>query len=152
MLVILLGLGIAVFVVLSRSGSRKDGITTDAAHGESAIDTRTPIPLDLGIRIAILAEMRTMLSSVQGVLDGTSRSDSAAIRKAATAAGMVMAVDPQLEKVLPREFLQFGMTTHRAFDSLAANVSAGPDDAIKRLAAITATCVECHAAYRLEVK
>lgn len=118
---------------------------------ESA-DGRTAVQLPIEARDAVLAEMRLMLSSVQGVLAGAAQSDTAAIRRAAAASGLVMAADPALEQVLPRGFLQYGMATHRAFDSLAANASAGAAAAVEGLAAITGTCVTCHAAYRLEVK
>jgi hypothetical protein len=96
--------------------------------------------------------MRQMLGSVQGVLDGAARSDTAAIRAAAAASGLVMAADPALEKVLPPAFLKLGMSAHVAFDSLAAHAATGPAAAIESLAKITATCVSCHAAYRLEAR
>jgi len=122
-----------------------------SAVTESA-DGRIAVPLPLEARDAVLAEMRLMLNSVQGVLAGAAQSDTAAIQRAAAASGLVMAADPALEQVLPEGFLQYGMATHRAFDSLAANASAGPAAAIEGLAAITGTCVTCHAAYRLEVR
>ncbi|MBL0170464.1 MAG: hypothetical protein IPP90_06965 [Gemmatimonadaceae bacterium] len=115
-------------------------------------DHRTPILLTATARATVLSEMRTMLGSVQGVLEGASRSDTVAIKAAALASGVVMAADPALENELPKEFLQLGMTVHRAFDSMAANAAAGPNDAVKRLATIAATCVECHALYRIQVK
>ena len=121
-------------------------VTTESADG------RTAVPLPIEARDAVLAEMRLMLSSVQGVLAGAAQSDTAAIQRAAAASGLVMAADPTLEKILPGGFLQYGMATHRAFDSLAANASAGPAAAIEGLAAITETCVTCHAAYRLELQ
>jgi cytochrome c556 len=120
--------------------------------GEPSADGRTPIQVSVEARDLVLAEMRTMLGSVQGILDGATRSDTAAIRSAATAAGLVMAADPALERVLPRAFLQLGMATHMAFDTLAANAGSGPAPAIGGLARITSGCVACHATYRLEIR
>jgi hypothetical protein len=116
---------------------------------EVSADSRTPIQLPPEARDAVLAEMRLMLGSVQGVIDGVARSDTTAIRRAAAASGLVMAADPALEQVLPQQFLLMGMATHQAFDSLAANASAGPTAAVERLADITGRCVACHAVYRL---
>lgn len=93
-----------------------------------------------------------MLASVQGILDGAARSDSAAIRTAATAAGLVMAADPALERILPQAFLQLGMATHMAFDTLGATAGSGPGPAVGGLASITARCVACHSTYRLELR
>jgi cytochrome c556 len=115
-------------------------------------DGRTPIQLPMEARDLVLAEMRTMLGSVQGVLDGAARSDTAAIRTAAAASGLVMAADPLLERVLPKAFLQLGMLTHTAFDTLATHAGSGPASAIKGLVGITSSCVACHATYRLEVR
>ena len=119
---------------------------------EDSVDPRTAVVLPAGGRDAVLAEMRLMLGSVHGVLDGAARSDTAAIRAAAAASGLVMAADPALEKVLPPAFLTLGMSTHMAFDTLAAHATAGPAAAIEGLSRITASCIACHAAFRLEVR
>ncbi len=118
---------------------------------DRSADGRTAIQLPMEARDLVLAEMRTMLASVQGVLDGAARSDTAAIRTAAAASGLVMAADPVLERVLPKAFLQMGMRTHVAFDTLAAHAGSGPAFAINGLVGITSSCVACHATYRLEV-
>jgi hypothetical protein len=65
---------------------------------------------------------------------------------------MATAADPALERLLPETFLRLGMATHLAFDSLAAGAPAGSEPAIRRLAGISATCVACHAQFRLQVK
>jgi hypothetical protein len=41
------------------------------------------------------------------------------------------------ERVLPRAFVQLGMLTHVAFDTLAAQVGSGPADAISGSVGIT---------------
>jgi hypothetical protein len=135
--VILLALWTVVNLVLTvRLASRNsDGVvTTTSTTTAASADRRTPIQLPIEARDAVLAEMRLMLGSVQGVINGVAQSDTSAIRIAAAASGMVMAADPALANVLPKAFMQYGMATHHAFDSLAANASAGPSAAVERLA------------------
>ena len=117
-------------------------------------DTRTAVVLPPAARDGVLAEMRTMLGSVNGLLSAVTVSDTAAMRVAAAASGTSMAADPALERLLPEEFLRLGMSTHLQFDSLAAAISgpAAGDTAIARLARLTGNCVACHATYRLEVR
>lgn len=142
---------IVLTVRVASSGDTSPAQTTSSALEVSA-DSRTPVILPLKARDAVLAEMRMMLGSVQGVLDGVARSDTAAVRAAAAASGLVMAADPALAQVLPPAFMQFGMAAHQAFDSLAANASRTPAATVERLARITSTCVACHAMYRLELR
>lgn len=100
-------------------------------------------------REAVLAEMRIMLQAVQGVLEAGARGDSAGVRAAARPAGMAMAADPELEELLPADWMALALSTHRAFDSLPA---VGPDAAAiaAGVARITSRCNACHAMYRLE--
>ncbi len=119
---------------------------------EASPDKRTAVPLTAEQRNAVLVEMRTMLGSVSGVLAATARSDSAGIRSAAAASGMAVAADPALEQLLPKEWLAIAVQTHQGFDALAAAAGAGRDQVVLRLGGITATCVSCHAMYRLTVR
>lgn len=130
------------------------GCQSGAARRASAppADGRTLLRVPAEAREAVLTEMRTMLGSVQGVLDGASRGDTVAVRVAAMASGMATAADPALEKLLPEQFLSLGVATHLAFDSLAVNAAAGPAASVRALAGITGTCVACHATFRLEAR
>lgn len=121
-----------------------------ATHGHQVTDTRRQISLTPAERDAVLAEMRTMLGSVSGVLHGLTAHDRQAIEKAARASGMAMAVDPMLKQKLPQQFLELGMATHRKFDQLAdlARTPAPADDVLRSLADVTTSCVACHAMYR----
>lgn len=103
-------------------------------------------------RDKVLAEMRQMLESMSGVLQGFVANDMPEIEKAARASGMETAVDPQLEKKLPEAFLRLGMLTHKSFDKLADQAKAGGtrEDAIKALAVLSNNCVGCHRTYRLD--
>lgn len=115
-------------------------------------DTRTAILLPAAARTAVLAEMRTMLGSINGVLLAQAQGDTAAIRVAALSSGAAAAADPTLESLLPVAWLQLAMSTHHQFDDLAVAASRphGTDSVTARLARLTGNCVACHAAYRLD--
>lgn len=122
--------------------------------GEPTPDTRQRIVLPAVGRDKILSEMRVMLQSLGGVLHGLAANDLPAAEKAARVSGIQTAadVDPEIKQRLPRPFLQLGMQTHQAFDRVADQIKAGGsrDQALGALAALTANCLACHAAYRLE--
>lgn len=132
------------------------GIFLEACQGGSPLsrDTRTAIALPVDARDAVMAEMRTMLGSVNGILIGQVQGDTAAMRQAALASGAAAAADPALEQMLPEAWLKLAMSTHQAFDELAQAVArAKPGDSITaHLARVTGNCVACHAAYRLDVR
>ncbi|HSL72251.1 MAG TPA: hypothetical protein VK864_18525 [Longimicrobiales bacterium] len=123
---------------------------------EPASDRRTVIRLPEPGRDAVLAEMRTMLKSVNGVLNGAVHGDVARMREAARASGLAAAVDlqPEMRQRLPMAFLSLGEGTHAAFDSIDAVLVKWPgrDSALVRLARLTGACVACHEAYRIEIE
>jgi len=112
-------------------------------------DTRTALALPAHAASAVRAEMRTMLGSLQEVLQALAAGDTARAREAALRSGTAMAVDPELERLLPEEFVQLGMRTHAGFDTVAGLVSAPRDTVLARLSGITANCVACHATFRM---
>lgn len=124
---------------------------TGKAPETAPTDIRTPLALDAEQQDAVLAEMRTMLGSLNGVLAGLASYDTAAMQRAALASGIATAADPALKKVLPEAFLTQGVATHLQFDSLAAAIVAGAprDSVVARLGRLTGSCVGCHATYRL---
>lgn len=119
-------------------------------------DERTAIAVDARTRQAVLNEMRTMLTAVQGIVGGVAEWDTAAIRLAAHSGGMAAAseAEPEVEAQLGHEFVQLGLSTHLSFDSLAADVARTSDRAIvlRRLATVMGNCVGCHSQWRLVVK
>ena len=116
----------------------------------AASDGRQLLRLLPAERHAVRAEMRQMLASVAGVVRAVSEGDLAAVEKVARASGMSTAVDPHLERKLPKPFLAMGERTHRGFDELAdaAKGGASKDALLARLADVTSGCVACHARYR----
>lgn len=117
-------------------------------------DTRQALSLPVPAQDAVRAEMNTMLSSLNQVLTALPLRDTAAIQRAAKASGLATAADPELEHLLPQQFLVWGTETHRGFDTLASRVASGapPDSLLVQLGTITRGCVTCHATYRLAAR
>jgi hypothetical protein len=115
--------------------------TVGAAKGdEAALDDRTPIQVNAAARFAVLAEMRTMLNAVQGIVGGAASGDTAAMRASAAMAGTALASESghHMAAELGADFVQLGMRTHASFDSLAVDVAQGKsrEFALRRLANI----------------
>lgn len=117
-------------------------------------DNRTAVVLNPGERDLILLEMRGMLSSTHGVLDGLSRGDLKQVAQAARAAGMVAAADvnPALMGKLPLPLKQLGMSVHREMDELAAAAESGKPVAELQLMLVgtLSKCVACHAEWQIK--
>ena len=115
-------------------------------------DSRTAVVLTKAEREQVLVEMRQLLKSVHGVLQGVSSQDLNSAGSAARAAGMKMAADvnPMLMAKLPLTFKAMGMSVHRDFDGLADGIQSGEraEQALKRLSDLTNRCVACHELYR----
>lgn len=120
----------------------------------TSTDQRRRLELAAESRDKVLMEMRLMLEAVDGIMQGLAQDDLPAVSEAAGGAGMAMAadIDPEIMQQLPKEFLELGVRTHKAFDELAGLIKAGgtKDDAIEGLAGLTGNCVGCHASYRLD--
>lgn len=141
--------GIAGVIVLGSIG-----YSTAVEPHESSADPRQRLVLAPAQRDMMLAEMRQMLGSVNGILQGLATGDLPAAEKAARASGMARSadVDPHIKTRLPQQFLEWAMRTHRGFDRLAGQikVSSPQADIIRELATLTGNCVACHAIYRLD--
>ncbi|MBZ0159931.1 hypothetical protein [Candidatus Methylomirabilis sp.] len=141
--------GVAGAIVLGFLGPS----TAVELHGTSA-DTRQRLVLAPAQRDMMLAEMRLMLESVSGIVQGLAADDLPVAEKAARMSGMMHAADtdPQLQKLLPQLFLELAMHTHRGFDTLADQMKAGSSqaDILRGLAKLTGNCVACHVMYRLD--
>jgi cytochrome c556 len=118
-----------------------------------AADGRRAIAVTDAERNLILTEMRGMLGSVRGVVDGLAHKDLRRVAEAARASGMatVQQVPLSLMAKLPLDFKQTGMETHVGFDALAAAADGGEttDTLLARLGDRLDNCVACHSAYRL---
>lgn len=121
---------------------------------ESSVDTRQRVVLAHAQRDMMLTEMRLMLASVSGIIQGLATGDLPAAEKAARTSGIGKAVDvnPHIKTRLPQQFLELAMRTHRGFDMLADQIQAGGSqaDILRGLATLTGNCVACHVVYRLD--
>ena len=118
-------------------------------------DGRTAVLLQSAERDLVLTEMRGMLSSTQGILEGANQGDVKRIIQASRAAGMSAAADvnPALMAKLPLEFKTLGMSVHHDMDEIANAAEGGaPMPEILKMTSSTLTkCVACHSAWQLKV-
>lgn len=125
-----------------------------AGNTVPSTDGRQAIVLDADEKDLILAEMRTMLGSVQGVVDGIASKDMKRVAQAARQSGSAAAaqVPAALMGKLPLGFKQLGHTAHQGFDEIVVGAESGePEDLLlARLGERLNNCVACHATYRLE--
>ena len=117
-------------------------------------DGRTAVVLQPAERDLILSEMRGLLSSTQGILEGVNQGDVKRIIQASRAAGMAAAADvnPALMSKLPLEFKSLGMSVHHDMDEIAKAAEGGvPASEILKMASNTLTkCVACHSAWQIK--
>lgn len=125
-----------------------------AGRTMTAPDGRQAIVLNADEKNLILAEMRTMLGSVQGVVDGIASKDMKRVAQAARQSGSAAAaqVPAGLMAKLPLGFKQLGHGAHQGFDEIIVGAESGePEDLLlTRLGERLNNCVACHATYRLE--
>jgi hypothetical protein len=109
--------------------------------------------LDAEEKDFVLAEMRSLLLSINGILKGLHEDDMIAVSKAAKSAGMSVAVNASLLLMvkLPLEFKMLGMGLDEVLDKLPADTQAGinKDQIIHLLSELTSKYVSCYQVYRL---
>lgn len=122
----------------------------------SGTDNRTAIVLKAGERELVLSEMRGLLATTQGVLEGLNQNDMKRVAQAAQASGMASAADvnPALMAKLPLPFKSLGMSVHHDMDDLAKAAAEGKPTAElqKQLSNTLAKCVACHSAWQLKAE
>jgi cytochrome c556 len=130
---------------------------THAQRGVEQVSNHKREPLRLGAheRQLVLAEMRQMLESTEGVVAGLAKNDMAAIEQAAARSGRQApeTVDEALHGALPEEFLRMGAAAHGGFDGIAqlARDRATIATIAAKLGETLSSCNTCHANYRLDV-
>lgn len=104
-------------------------------------------------RVEFLAEMRQMLTSIQGIIAGIGSEDRERIAEAARYSGnrMARATPASLRQRLPQAFQEIGGPTHMLFEEIA--IRADTDD-MADLATLTGEtmqqCLACHAMFRAD--
>jgi len=115
-------------------------------------DERQIVPLTQAERTIVMAQMRQMLASVQGITNGLSQGDLKTVVGAASKSGMAMmqGVPSQIRMKFPSAFAQMGMASHQAFDRIARDTKSIKDPApvLKQLSEAMQNCIACHATYR----
>ena len=116
-------------------------------------DPRIALPMSPAEKAEFLSEMRQMLASIQGIIEGIAEEDREKIAKAARYSGnrMARATPDALRQRLPVEFQELGGPTHMMFEEM---VIRAPDDDMQTLTEFTGElmqqCLACHARYRAD--
>jgi len=119
-------------------------------------DGREEIILAAAERDQILAEMRSLLKAVDGLIRGLGEPnpDPRQMEATARAVGMNMAADvePTIMAKLPLPFKQMGMSIHKDMDALADAIvrHETPQQILQRVSSMTARCTACHDMYRFK--
>lgn len=112
------------------------------AHAQNAtdqvsVDNRSKLNLTPRERAEFLAEMRQMLGSIQGIMQGIGDADRNRIADAARAK-------------LPHSFKKIGGPTHMMFEELAIRAETDDMDMLSRDAGkLMNQCMTCHAMFRV---
>lgn len=118
-------------------------------------DGRTAVVLQESERDLILLEMRGLLASVQGILEGAVQGDRNRVIQSSRASGMAAAADvnPALMAKLPLPFKTLGMSVHRDMDEIAKAAESGQPtpELLKMLSGTLSKCVACHAEWQFKV-
>lgn len=127
-----------------------------ATASASDVDERQVLHLTEHQRNHVLTEMRALLSGTQGILDALHKEDMAAVAAHARSLGMGMAQkgEDHLGAVLPKEFMQLGMSVHKAFDRMAVDAEAlkDPKHTLRQLSESMKKCVACHDSYQIHIE
>lgn len=126
-----------------------------AAHAESAahVDTRIDLRLAPDERAEFLKEMRQMLASVQGIMQGIGESDRGRIAESARLSGnrMARATPNTVRARLPQSFKEIGGPTHMMFEELAVRAETDEMDMLARdTGKLMNQCMTCHATFRVQ--
>ena len=128
--------------------------TTTATATE--VDKRKVLPLAEHQRNHVLTEMRALLSGTRNILEALSREDMTAVASHARSLGMGMVDkgEDHLLGVLPKEFMQLGMATHKDFDKIAADAESlkDPRHTLRQLSESMKKCSACHESYQIRVE
>jgi hypothetical protein len=120
-----------------------------------AVDKRQILMLSEPQRGHVLEEMRALLTGTQNILSALAKDDMAAVAQNARPLGMSMAdnAEKHLKGVLPKEFMQLGMSVHKDFDLIAADAESlkDPKHALQQMSVAMSKCNTCHAAYQIRL-
>ena len=104
------------------------------AEGQVHVDNRINLNLTANERAEFLAEMRQMLASVQGVMQGIGESDRNRIAESSRLSGnrMARATPNTVRAKLPQSFKEIGGPTHMMFEEMAVRAETDEMDMLAR--------------------
>lgn len=117
-------------------------------------DERTAVHLTTGERLHVLEEMRGLLQSTQGIIEGLARDDMDLVQKSALAAGTGgrrTTENQAMHKKMPKEWMMLGMKAHKSMDEIAQMAADGKPAKEIQLKLVDAmnACTACHSAYQI---
>lgn len=117
------------------------------------LDKRQVLIITESQRLHVIEEMGALLSGTQNILAALSKNDMTAVNQYARSLGMSMTIktEDHLKGVLPKEFMQLGISVHQDFDKMAADALAikDPQHTLQQLSESMGKCVACHATYQI---
>jgi len=122
------------------------------ADGSRPADARINLKLTPEERAVFLADMRNMLASIQGVMQGIGDSDRERISAAARQSGnrMARATPASIRVKIPLSFRDIGGPTHMMFEELAIRAETDEMDSLARdTANLMNQCMACHTTFRV---
>jgi len=118
-------------------------------------DQRKILHMNVKQRHHVLTEMRQLLASTQGVLEGIAENDMGKVAQAAalSAPKAPKTVDFRMKDVLPPDFRQMGKAAHVAFGEMEqkAKNGASKEEIAMEIADTLNTCVACHSTFQVSV-
>jgi hypothetical protein len=128
-------------------------LLSNIAYAEEPLaDHRIKLAMTGAERAEFLAEMRRMLGSVQGIMQGIGDGNREQIAAAARLSGntMARATPNRVRNSLPAAFKEMGGPTHMMFEELAIRAETDEMDMLARdTGKLMNQCMACHAAFRV---
>jgi len=149
--------GLAAAALAQKAPAAKHTPAKEApAKPRPTMDSRRAVRVTAATRVFILAEMRVMLASAQGVAEAAGKNDWKAAAAAAHRSGLkaFKGMPRQMMKQLPKDFRGLGRQSHMAFDAVAEAAEKDRNAAAvsAKLGEAMQYCVACHETYRFTIK
>ena len=119
---------------------------------ETNIDKRIDLGLTPIEKAAFLSEMRQMLASIQGVIEGIGENNPEKIMKSARYSGnrMARATPESVKKKTPAAFKEIGGPTHMMFEEMVVRAESDDMESLTVLTGeIMKNCLACHAMFKV---
>lgn len=143
---------LGAFLTLLASGSKAQDHDDHADHSTNP-DQRQALIMNAKQRHHVLTEMRQLLATTQGVVEGLAEDDMEKVAQAAalSAPQAPKTVDFRMKDVLPPDFLQMGKAAHVAFGDMEQKAKNGAtkEEITRDLADTLNICTTCHSTFQV---